>query len=66
MLTATCERNDSETTLAQNENLPSDLEISRRVLQIRATWSLSERMRRRREAEQRFTDLMLKLSGEAA
>lgn len=62
MLTATCEANVPATIRTQNETLPSDLEISRRVLQIRSQWSLTERLRRRREAEQRFADLMLKLS----
>lgn len=51
---------------AQPETLPSDFEISRRVLQIRSKWSLSERVRRRREAEQRFNDLVDTLMGPAA
>ena len=62
MLTLTCEPNVSETTLiAQNETLPSDLEISRRVLRIRSRWSAGERIQRRRDAERRFADLMVKL-----
>ncbi len=66
MLT-TCAPNISETTVAaQNETLPSDIEISRRVLRIRSRWSVGERIRRRREAEQRFVDLMSALAGEAA
>lgn len=64
MLTVTCEPTVSETThTAQNETLPSDLEISRRVLRIRSRWSVGERIRRRRTAEQRFADLMDKLDG---
>lgn len=63
MLTATCEQKAPETVSAQNETLPSDLEITRRVMQIRSQWTLAERLRRRREAEQRFTDLMMKLVG---
>ena len=51
---------------AQNETLPTDLEISRRVLRIRSRWTIGERVRRRREAEQRFIDLMDALAGEAA
>lgn len=67
MLTVTCEPVVSEVApVTQNETLPSDLEISRRVLRIRSKWSVSERVRRRREAEQRFADLMDKLVGEAA
>ena len=46
---------------AHNETLPSDAEISRRVLRIRSTWSVEERVQRRREAEQRFADLLYRL-----
>ena len=67
MLTVTHEPTVSESIrAAQIETLPSDLEISRRVLQIRSKWSLSERVRRRREAEQRFNDLVDSLMGPAA
>jgi hypothetical protein len=67
MLTVTHEPAVSESIrAAQIETLPSDLEISRRVLQIRSKWSLSERVRRRREAEQRFNDLVDSLMGPAA
>lgn len=67
MLTATCEPTVAKTTSsAQNETLPSDLEISKRVLRIRSSWSVSERIRRRREAEQRFADLLVKLVGNEA
>jgi hypothetical protein len=63
MLTATCEQAVSETTqVAQNETIPSDLEISRRVMRIRSRWSVGERIRRRRDAEQRFVDLMTALA----
>ena len=67
MLSLTCEPAVSETTrTAQIETLPSDLEISRRVLRIRSNWTISERIRRRREAEQRFVDLVDTLVGPAA
>ena len=67
MLTTTCVPNVSEPIrAAQNEISVSDIEISRRVLRIRSRWSIGERLRRRREAEQRFADLMSKLAGEAA
>jgi hypothetical protein len=63
MLTATCEQAVSETTqVAQNETIPSDIEISRRVMRIRSRWSVGERIRRRRDAEQRFVDLMTVLA----
>lgn len=62
MLTVTSDPCVSEPNHAsQNETAPSDLEISRRVMEIRAGWSLSERVRRRREAETRFADLMASL-----
>lgn len=67
MLTATCQPNVSETNrTTQIETLPSDAEISRRVLQIRSGWSVSERIRRRHQAEERFADLMDKLIGDQA
>lgn len=66
MLT-TCTPTISETPVAsQNEALPSDIEISRRVLRIRSRWSVGERIRRRQEAEQRFVDLMSALASDAA
>ena len=67
MLTLTNQNNVSErTSVAQNETLPSDAEISRRVMRIRSGWSVGERVRRRREAEERFADLMDKLVGDTA
>lgn len=68
MLTVTCEPSVSETNqAAQNETAaPSDMEISKRVMRIRSRWSVSERIRRRREAEERFGDLMIKLLGAEA
>ncbi|MEM9585640.1 MAG: hypothetical protein AAGA03_00040 [Planctomycetota bacterium] len=69
MLTATCEPTVAEvTTVSQNETLPADAEISRRVMRIRSGWSVSERVARRREAEARFVDLMgaLGMDSEAA
>ncbi|TWU41598.1 hypothetical protein Q31b_30490 [Novipirellula aureliae] len=72
MLTATYNENVSDIiTMPQNEtmeaNLVSDIEVSRRVLAIRSKWSVSERIRRREEANKRFGDLMDALGcGEAA
>ena len=67
MMTNTCAPIVSKSPrVAQNETLPSDAEISRRVLRIRSRWSVGERLRRRREAEQRFVDLMSALAGDAA
>ena len=48
--------------LTQNETAPSDLEVSRRVFEIRSSWSLTERVHRRREAERRIADLLDSLS----
>lgn len=42
-------------------SLPSDAEITRRVLEIRSHWSLAERVERRQEADNRFADLLDKL-----
>ncbi|TWT82679.1 hypothetical protein CA13_41420 [Planctomycetes bacterium CA13] len=59
MLTATFKENVSESaTMVQNETCVSDLEVSRRVMAIRSKWSVAERIRRRREAEKRFGDLI--------
>jgi hypothetical protein len=67
MLTLTKENSVSErTSVTQNETLPSDAEISSRVMRIRSGWSVGERVRRRREAEERFADLMDKLVGDTA
>ncbi len=67
MLTAICEPTPLDLTpQTQNETLPSDLEVMRRVLKIKSGWSASECVRRRREAEHRFVDLMCKLGLEAA
>lgn len=58
MLTATATTVFSETpVVSQTETAPSDLEVMRRVLEIRSGWSLGERVRRRREAERRLADL---------
>jgi len=43
------------------ETLPSDAEISRRVLSIRSNWSVQERIARRREADNRFANLLCAL-----
>ena len=67
MLMTPCAQAVSKTPLAsQNETILSDVEISRRVLRIRSRWSVGERLRRRREAEDRFADLMNALEIEAA
>ncbi len=64
MLTTTTLPSVSEIPVSvQNETL-SDMEVSRRVLEIRSGWSLGERVRRRREAERRFIDLLESLTGE--
>ena len=52
--------------MPQNETFLSDAEISRRVMRIRSGWSVGEKVRRRREAEERFADLMGKLVGDTA
>lgn len=65
MLTVTLGPSVSEMNASsQNETVLSDIEISRRVMQVRSRWSLSERVRRRREAEDRFADLMVSLGVE--
>jgi hypothetical protein len=61
MLTATQPTVATSNNVTQIETLPSEAEISRRVLQIRSQWSIGERIQRKREAEQRFADLMCKL-----
>lgn len=68
MLTVTCEPNVTEKTpvVTQNEITVSDREISRRVLQIRAGWSIAERVQRRREADRRFGELLNTLLADAA
>ncbi len=59
MLTAATIAEFSEIpVVSQTETSLSDLEVSRRVLEIRSGWSLGERVRRRREAERRFADLL--------
>ncbi|WP_442510099.1 hypothetical protein SH528x_001705 [Novipirellula sp. SH528] len=63
MLTVTRPETVSKaTTPAQNEIRLSDTEISRRVVAIRSGWSIAERVRRRREADKRFLDLIDALS----
>ena len=67
MLTLTNQNSVSERiSVTQNETLPSDAEISRRVMRIRSGWGVGEKVRRRREAEERFADLMDKLVGDTA
>ena len=67
MLTLTNQKSVSERiSVTQNETLPTDAEISRRVMRIRSGWSDGERVRRRQEADERFADLMDKLVGDTA
>lgn len=66
MLTITKPAVATKTQPAQIETLPSDLEISRRVLQIRSQWTVTERIQRKRDAEERFADLMCKLGVDVA
>ena len=47
---------------SQNETPVSDLDIIDRVDAIRRTWTPTERLNRRREADQRFADLLSALS----
>ncbi|MAI73550.1 MAG: hypothetical protein CMM01_21985 [Rhodopirellula sp.] len=67
MMTLTNQNSVSErTSVTQNETFPSDTEISRRVMRIRSGWSDGEKVRRRREAQERFADLLDKLVGDTA
>ncbi|MDA7914986.1 hypothetical protein OAE21_01845 [Rubripirellula sp.] len=67
MLTLTNKKSVSERiSVTQNETLPTDAEISRRVMRIRSGWSDGERVRRRQQAEERFADLMDKLVSDTA
>lgn len=61
MLTATAPTNDLVSTLtdaAQNETTLSDVEILRRVRDIRSGWTASERRERRQVAGERFAALL--------
>ncbi|MEM6366316.1 MAG: hypothetical protein AAF539_08045 [Planctomycetota bacterium] len=52
-------------TNSQNETVdatPSDLEVLRRAYAIRSSWTANERIHRRREADQRFNDLLAALA----
>ena len=67
MMTLTNQNSVSErTSVTQNDTFPSDTEISRRVMRIRSGWSDGEKVRRRREAQERFADLLDKLVGDTA
>lgn len=44
---------------------PSDFEIMQRVRAIRASWSASERVNRRHEAQRRYADLLEALCSES-
>ena len=66
-MTLTNQNSVSErTSVTQNDTFPSDTEISRRVMRIRSGWSDGEKVRRRREAQERFADLLDKLVGDTA
>jgi len=71
MLTATYQP-ITETTknvpvaVSQSETPLSDSEIMDRVMKIRSSWSVQERVERRRVADRRFADLIDALCGEAA
>lgn len=45
-------------TVSHNETLPTDAEIASRVLAIRSSWDVRERMQRRRIANERFEKLL--------
>lgn len=53
---------------SQNETAPSDIEIAARVLAIRSSWDVNERLQRRRAADERFENLLdaLQLTESAA
>lgn len=55
-----------ETVSSQNESLPDDMEISRRVRLIQSQWSNQEREKRREAAHQRINELLDTLTGPAA
>ncbi len=50
--------------VSHNETAPSDAEIASRVLAIRSSWDVNERLARRRAAEQRFEKLLDALQAE--
>ena len=61
MLTATTPAQDLVSNIvspAQNETIPSDVEILRRVCRIRSGWRVSERIERRQAANERFASLL--------
>ncbi|MEM1224890.1 MAG: hypothetical protein AAGJ40_04300 [Planctomycetota bacterium] len=53
---------------SQAETMLTDMEVMQRAYAIRSKWTITERMNRRREANERFTDLLdaLSLPQEAA
>lgn len=55
-------------TPSQSETMLTDMEVLRRAYAIRSTWSITERIHRRREANERFSNLLdaLALPQEAA
>ncbi|MCC9600852.1 hypothetical protein LOC67_09765 [Stieleria sp. JC731] len=59
-------RIDSQNESTCGQTQLSDAEIMRRVRDIRANWTLSERKARREEADRRFQNLVDTLFAEAA
>ena len=72
MTTAVCDIEVLNSVMAaQNETSESeiklsDAEILRRVQNIRSTWTLAERRKRREEADRRFENLIETIFAEAA
>ncbi|QDV40220.1 hypothetical protein Enr13x_00260 [Stieleria neptunia] len=72
MMTAVCNKevlksaSSAQNETASQETNLSDAEILRRVRDIRASWSLSERAARREEADRRFENLIETIFAEAA
>jgi hypothetical protein len=59
MLATTCVPNvTASVCVSQNESCVSDLEVLRRVAEIRSSWTIDERVRRRQEANRRLTNLI--------
>ena len=68
MLAITIQENEShELDDFNNNSVPmTDREVFQRVSQIRSGWSVAERVARRREAERRFSELMVVIGDVAA
>jgi hypothetical protein len=55
-------RASAELATHGRQGSPSPQEVSRRILAVRASWGVRERMHRRREARDRFEQLMATLA----